>query len=114
MSQFSNILHLLEAQAEAAIHDAEKAGMELVQKLVPVIEDGFTKAVQDFGTLACQTVIKFLQEEFAVLTGQEKQGGVVTHLIQQAEIQGKQLALQDAQALAKSAFLAVSGQKLGQ
>jgi hypothetical protein len=113
MSAFSDLIRNLEDEAKAVLAAAEAEGKKLVQEIVPVIEDAFAAAVADFGTLACQLVVKFAQEEFSALTGGEKHGEVVTHLVMEAETQGKALAIADAQALAKNAFLAVTGQALG-
>lgn len=109
MSQFSDLITRLEADAKAEWQRVEAAGEQIVQELVPVVEDAFSSAVADFGQLAVATVISFMKAEFAVITGQEKQGNVVTALIQTAEAQAKTLAIGDAQALAKSAYLAVVG-----
>ena len=109
MSQFSEIITKLEGFAEAEWERLKAEGIKIEQALVPVLEDAFAKAVDDFGQLAVSLVTKFMQEEFAVLSGEEKQGQVVTGLVQEAEVQAKALAIADAQALAKNSFLAVSG-----
>lgn len=107
MSQFADLAAELENLAEEAWSRAEAAGKQLVQELVPVIEDGLQRAVEDFGALACDLVLKFMQQEFESWSGREKHGNVVAGLIQEAEAKGKALAIADAQALAKNVFLAV-------
>lgn len=109
MSEFQEIIAGLEAKAKAEWTKVEAAGEHITQELVQVVEDGFAAAAKDFGGLAISTALKFMQEEYNQLTGAEKHGNVVTTLIQEAEAKAKVLAIADAQALAKNAFLAVVG-----
>lgn len=109
MSQFRDLIAQLEGFAATEWKKVEAEGRQIEQELVPVLEDGFAKAVADFGQLAIQLAVSFMSAEFAALTGGEKNGRIVTTLVQEAERQSKALAIQDAQALAKNAYLAVVG-----
>lgn len=99
----------LKATAEAAWEHAEASGLQLIQELVPVVENGLSKALDDFGALASSTILHFMQAEYEHLTGAEKHGQVVTEIFQSAEAQGKELALEDANALVKNLFLTLTG-----
>lgn len=99
----------LEAMAETAWEKVENEAIEIEQKLVPVIEDGFAMLLNDFGTLAVNTVINLMTGAFAHLSGSEKQNLTATTITDAAESAGKAVLAADVTTLAKNAFIAVVG-----
>lgn len=107
--QLTSFWQTLEATAAAAWHKAEAEGLQLVQELTPVVEDGVATLLKSFGALAADTILKFMQAEYAQLTGAEKHGNVVTTVFQAAEAEGQQVLMVDVTTLVKNLFLALTG-----
>lgn len=97
----------LENLAEKAWEASVAESKVIVQEVEPVVESALAQAVNQFGELAVQTVIGFMQGVEASFTGGEKLNLTVTTLIDAAEKQAVTLAQADATALAKTAYAAV-------
>lgn len=104
---FAELGQELVADAKAAWAKLKAEATEIEHDIVPVAEADIVAVLSQFKQLAIDTVLKFAAAEFGSLTGNEKQGNVVTAVIQAAEAEGKTIALQDAAMLAQQAYDAV-------
>lgn len=104
---FEELWQELEDGAKTLLAEAGEKLQEIEANIVPTIEADIVMVLSQFKELAIQTVLQFASAEFATLTGQEKQGNVVTTIFQAAEAAGKTIAITDAQLLAQQAYNAV-------
>lgn len=105
---FEGLWTELEDGAKALLAEAGEKLQEIEANIVPTIEADIVMVLSQFKDLAIQTVMQFASAEFANMTGQEKNGNVVTTVFQAAEAAGKNIAIQDAQLLAQQAYNAVA------
>ena len=106
---FAQLWDNLKAEAVTEIAKLKADAVAFEANIVPTIEADIVTVLDQFKSLAINTVLKFAQAEFANMSGEEKLGNVVTTVVQAAESAGKSIALGDAQTLAQQAFNAVSG-----
>lgn len=98
----------LETQAAAAFKKLETEAVDEAEKVAKAIGPVIVADLEDFlsaiGTIAIGAVLK---QAPLVLSGAEKFGAAVTHVVQQVEEQGKTIAIQDAQMAVQGAYHAV-------
>lgn len=76
----------------------------IAASLGPVIKSEAAVVLSQFKTVAIQTVIMLARQEYATLTGAQKNGITANTILQSAYASGKSVALQDAATFAQDAF----------
>ncbi len=104
---FAGLWDELKADAAAEWKKLEADGVQLEQKIIPVLESDLALIGTQIKNVLISTATNMMTTEFAALTSNEKQGNVVTAGIQAAEAQGKSLAVEDATMFAQQAFRAL-------
>lgn len=105
---FEKLWTELKTDAVAEWHNVESAIVDEWHKVEPVIEADVVLVLSQFKQLAISTAINLGKAEFAALTGQEKQGNLITTIEQAAEAAGKNLAYADVQMFGQQVFNAVA------
>jgi hypothetical protein len=106
-STFADLWTELKAEAVSQIAALEADAAVVEANITPIVESDLVALFGQFKTLLISTVLNLAKAEFSNLTGQEKQGNVVTTVFQAAEASGVSLLLSDATMLAQQAYNAV-------
>ncbi|HEY1806077.1 MAG TPA: hypothetical protein VGG45_16505 [Terracidiphilus sp.] len=94
----------LEAEAKAAVAKLEGDVAVLAAQIGPVVVSDLEAFLSAVGQIAIGAVLK---QAPLVLSGAEKFGAAVVDVVQQVEIQGKAVAVADAQFAVQAAYRAV-------
>lgn len=100
-SFFTNLGAYLEAEALKVEAEIKKIAAEVGPYLLNDLESFAT-------TLAQIAIGAVLKQALLVLSGSEKFGAAVTDVVQQVEINGKQIEINDAQAVVQQAYQTIA------
>ena len=104
---FSGLWDELKTEALNAWQNIKTEAVALEQKFVPVAEADIATGLSQFKTLAVQLVLSLAGQEFANLTGSQKNTITTASIIATAKSLGTQIVQQDAAMLAQQAYNAV-------
>lgn len=104
---FSGLWDELKTEALNAWQNIKTEAVALEQKFVPVAEADIATGLAQFKTLAVQLVLSLAGQEFANLTGAQKNTITTASIIATAKSLGTQIVQQDAAMLAQQAYNAV-------
>lgn len=104
---FTELLSEIETTALNAVQSLKNSVVTWEHTLVPVVESDLVLVLSQFKSLAVNMVTTLAQEEFANLSGTQKNKITVETILQSAVAAGKPIAQQDAQMVAQQAFNAV-------
>lgn len=90
------------SRLEAFFESAKDEVVEFAESFLPKLGDALEVALEDLAVIAGKAV---LAQASQVISGQEKFGAAVTHVVQQVEAQGKTIAIGTAQTAVQSAYL---------
>lgn len=89
-------------RVKAFIKKEEAYFKEVAAEFLPKLENALEVALEDLAEIAGKAV---LTEAVAAISGNEKFGAAVTHVIQTVEASGKTVALSTAQTAVQTAYL---------
>lgn len=106
-STFSQLWEEIKTTALNEVQSLKNTIIQWEGRIVPTVEQDLVLVLAQFKSLAVNMVTTLAAQEFANLTGGQKQTITVNTIIQSALAAGKPVALQDAQLLAQQAYQAV-------
>lgn len=104
---FTELASEIEIAALNAVQSLKNTVVGWEHTLVPVIESDLVLVLSQFKGIAINMVTTLAQQEFANLSGTQKNTITVQTILQSAIAAGKPVAQQDAQMVAQQAFNAV-------
>jgi hypothetical protein len=104
---FVELFAELKTEALNAVESVKNQLISFEHALVPVVESDITLVLSQFKAVAVNIVTTLATQEFANLSGTQKNTITVTSILSAAEAAGKTIAVQDAQLLAQQAYNAV-------
>jgi hypothetical protein len=104
---FSGLWEELKTDALNFWQSVKNEAVTIEHNLVPVIESDLALVLSQFKNLAVTLITTFAQQEFANLTGGQKNIITVNTIIAAAKSAGHDIAVQDAQLLAQQVYNAL-------
>ena len=105
---FTELWAELKAEATAAWASVKGEVTIIEHNIVPVVESDIATILSQLKAAAVNTVMTLAQQEFANLTGTQKNTITVNTIVQSAIASGKTILTQDAAVLAQQAYQAVA------